>query len=123
MNDESLVEVGTPEKDARNWAMICHLSAFSGFVIPFGHILGPLIIWAIKKDEFAFVDDQGKEALNFQLTLTIAYIISAILILVLVGFVLIAALCIYSIIMIIVASIKANDGQAYRFPYTIRFFK
>lgn len=123
MNQEIESAADTPEKDARNWAMICHLSAFSGFIIPFGHILGPLVIWAIKKDEYPFVDDQGKEALNFQLTLTIAYLISIVLIFVLIGFVLIGILCIYSIIMIIIASIKANDGVAYRFPYTIRFFK
>ena len=57
----------SPGKDARNWGMTCHLSALSGYFIPLGNLLGPLIIWAIKKDEFTFVDQQGKEAINFQL--------------------------------------------------------
>ncbi len=121
MNEAEVAQAARPGKDARNWAMLCHLSAFAGLVIPFGNILGPLIVWAIKKDDHAFVDEQGKEALNFQLTLTIAYIISAVLMLVLIGFVLLAVLFIYSVIMIIIASIQANDGLAYRYPYTIRF--
>jgi uncharacterized Tic20 family protein len=54
-----------PDKDARLWGMFCHLIAFSGYVVPFGSVLGPLIIWLIKKDEMPFVDDQGKESLNF----------------------------------------------------------
>lgn len=117
--DES---VAAPDKDVRTWAMICHLIALSGYVIPFGHVIGPIIIWAIKKDDHVFIDDQGKEALNFQLTMTIAYVISFILIFVLVGFLLLAILCVYSLIMIIVASIKSYDGVQYRYPMTIRFF-
>lgn len=112
-----------PDKDARNWAMICHLSGLSGFVIPFGNVLGPLIVWAIKKDDHSFIDDQGKEALNFQLTMTLCLIVSAIMIIVLVGILLVSILCIYILFMIIIASIKANDGIYYRYPLTIRFFK
>ena len=112
-----------PDKDARNWAMICHLSGLSGFIIPLGNVLGPLIVWAIKKDEHPFVDDQGKEALNFQLTMTLGLVISAIMIIVLIGLLLIYAICLYALIMIIIASIKANDGIYYRYPLTIRFFK
>lgn len=123
MTEQSVVERVTPEKDARNWAMICHLSALAGFMIPFGNIVGPLIVWAVKKDEHDFVDEQGKEMLNFQLTMTIAYVISAILMVVLIGFVFLAILCVYALIMIVIAAIKANDGVAYRFPYTIRFLK
>ncbi len=55
------------EKDARTWAMLCHIGAFAGYIIPFGHIIAPLVIWLIKKDESPFVDDQGKESLNFQI--------------------------------------------------------
>ena len=73
-------------KEARMWAMFCHISAFAVFVIPFvGHILGPLLIWILKKEEFPFVDDQGKEALNFQLSITIYGIISSILIFIVIG--------------------------------------
>lgn len=112
----------TPDKDARTWAMVCHLIAFSGYIIPFGNLLGPLVVWVIKKDEHPFIDDQGKEAVNFQLTMTIAYITSIILIFVLIGFLLLAILCIYSIVMVIIASIKSYEGESYRYPLTIRFF-
>jgi uncharacterized protein len=110
-------------KDERTWGMLCHLIAFSGYLIPFGSILGPLIIWMIKKDEMPFVDDQGKESLNFQITMLLAVIVSVILMFVLIGFLLLGVLVIYQIVVIIMASIKANDGVKYRYPYTIRFIK
>jgi uncharacterized protein len=123
MNQELENSEDSPEKDARTWAMVCHLSALSGYFIPLGHILGPLIIWAIKKDEFAFVGVQGKEAINFQLSMTIAYLISIVLCLVFIGFILLGALAIYGLVMMIIAAIKTNDGIDFRYPYIIRFIK
>lgn len=120
---EELQTTETLSKDERLWGMLCHLLAFSGYIIPFGNVLGPLVIWMIKKDEMPFVDDQGKESLNFQLTMLIAIIISAILTIVLIGFLLLGILIIFQIIVIIMAAIKANDGVKYRYPYTIRFIK
>jgi uncharacterized protein len=113
----------TLSKDERMWGMFCHLIAFSGYLIPLGSLIGPLVIWLIKKEEMPFVDDQGKESLNFQLTMLIAFIISAILAFVLIGFLLIGVLIIYQIVVVIMASVKANDGVKYRYPYTIRFIK
>jgi uncharacterized protein len=110
-------------KDQNMWAMLCHLSALAGFIIPFGNIIGPLVIWLIKKDEFALVNDQGKESLNFQISMTIYYIISAILIIVLIGILLLIGLALFSLIMIIIAMVKANEGVAYRYPMCIRFIK
>jgi len=110
-------------KDERTWGMLCHLAAFSGFIIPLGNVLGPLVIWLIKKDEMPFVNDQGKESLNFQLTMMIALIISAILVVVLIGFALLAILAVFQIIVLIIATIKANEGVRYRYPYAIRFIK
>lgn len=105
------------------WGMLCHLLAFSGYMIPFGSVLDPLVIWMIKKDEMPFVEDQGKESLNFQLTMLIAVIVSGILVFVLIGIPMLAVLIIFQIVVIIVASIKANEGVKYRYPYTIRFIK
>jgi len=123
MNNEiSETNGDKPGKDARTWAMVCHLAAFAGFIIPFGSLLGPLIVWAIKKDEDPFINDQGKEAINFQLTLLIGFVVSIILMFVFIGFLLIAALVVYCIIMVIIAAMKANEGEQYRYPYTIRFF-
>ena len=123
MNQEVENSDNSPDKDARNWAMICHLSALSGYFIPLGNLLGPLIIWAIKKDEFAFVDQQGKEAINFQLSMTIAYLVSCVLIILVIGIFLLGILAVYALVMIIVASIKTNDGLDFRYPYVIRFLK
>ena len=123
MNQEVESSENSPDKDARNWAMICHLSALSGYFIPLGNLLGPLIIWAIKKDEFAFVDQQGKEAINFQLSMTIAYLVSCVLIILVIGIFLLGILAVYALVMIIIASIKSNDGIDFRYPYVIRFVK
>jgi uncharacterized Tic20 family protein len=104
-------------KDARTWAMLCHLLAiFTGF-------LAPLIIWLIKKDEEAFVNDHGKEALNFQITVAIAMVVSWLLMVAVIGCFLMPAVWIVDIVFCILASIKANSGQAYRYPVSIRFIK
>lgn len=112
---------GSVNKDERMWGMLCHLTVFSGFIIPFGNIIAPLVIWLIKKDEMPFVDDQGKESLNFQLTMLIAFIVAAVLTMVFIGFILIPLLIIFEIVVLIIASIKANDGVRYRYPWAIRF--
>lgn len=108
-------------KDERTWAMLCHLSTLAGFVIPFGNIAGPLVIWLIKKDEFFLVDDQGKEALNFQISMTIYVIASIILMLLLIGIPLLVGLGLFDLIVTVIAAIKANDGVKYRYPLSIRF--
>lgn len=108
------------EKEARNWAMGCHLAALAGFVIPFGSVIGPLVVWLMKREESGFVDQQGKEALNFQITMLIAFLISLVLVFVLIGFLLIAAVAIFDLIMIIVATIKVSEGADFRYPITLR---
>lgn len=123
MNDDITVVTTVPGKDARNWGMICHLAALSGYIVPFGNVFGPLIVWAIKKDDDPFIDDQGKEAINFQLTMTLCFLVSIILAFVIIGFLLLGILSVFVLIMIIIASIKANDGVYYRYPLAIRFFK
>ena len=112
------------EKQARLWGMLCHLTALSLLIgLPFGNILGPLVIWLIKRNEIPFVDDQGKESLNFQISIMIYSIIPLLLVLVIVGIFLLIGLAVFSTIMVIIASIKANNGEAYRYPVTIRFIK
>jgi len=104
-------------KDARTWAMLCHLLAiFTGFI-------APLIIWLIKKDEDPFIDSQGKEALNFQITVAIAMVISGLLCFACIGFFLAPAVAIVDIVFCVLATIKVNNGQAYRYPVSIRFIK
>lgn len=103
--------------------MVCHLSALAGFIIPFGNIIGPLIVWLIKKDESPFVDDQGKESLNFQISITIYCIVAAILILIIIGIFLLIGLGILALVLIIMAAVKANSGEKFRYPLTIRLIR
>ncbi|MCD5397710.1 DUF4870 domain-containing protein [candidate division NPL-UPA2 bacterium] len=116
-------KVNQVSRQEKMWAMLCHLGAFSGFIIPFGHIIAPLVIWLIKKEGSPLVDDQGKESLNFQISMTIYYLVAGILTLILIGFVLLIGLVIFSIIMVIMASVKANDGEKFRYPLRIKFIK
>lgn len=101
--------------------MACHLSALAGFVVPgFGHFLGPLIVWLIKRGESSEIDAHGKEALNFQISMLIYNLVAGVLCLVLIGFALLAVLHILNVVFVILAAIKANEGQMYRYPLTIR---
>jgi uncharacterized Tic20 family protein len=115
-------------KDARMWAMICHLSALAGLVVPvIGCIIGPLIVWQIKKEEFPFVDEQGKEAVNFQISMSLYLLISAFLWIplsfVCIGVLIPVAIGIVDLVFLLIAAVKANDGHHYRYPLTIRFIK
>ena len=125
MSEESIppMEI-TPSKDERTWAMLCHFSALLIFVgIPFSNILAPLIIWLIKKEEMPFVEDQGEEVLNFQISMTIYLLISGILCIILIGIPIIIGLVIFCFIITIIAAISANDGQSYRYPINLRLIK
>jgi uncharacterized Tic20 family protein len=110
-------------KDARNWSMYCHLAAFSGFIIPLGFILGPLIVWLMKRDEYPAVEKHGKAALNFQISMTIYFIISVLLAFIVIGYVFLVALVIMEIVFVVLASIKAQEGGFYEYPLTIHFVK
>lgn len=118
-----LVCMAENSSESNMWSMLCHLSSLSGFVVPFGNLIGPIVIWAIKKNEMPSVDAHGKESINFQITVTIASIIAAILCFVLIGFVLLPIILIGWVILTVIAGIKANDGELYRYPLTIRFIK
>jgi uncharacterized Tic20 family protein len=105
----------------RTWCVACHLSALAGFVIPaFGHILGPLIVWLIKRGDSSEIDAHGKEALNFQISMLIYNIVAGLLCLVLIGFALLAILHILNVVFVIIAALKTGEGQIYRYPLTIR---
>jgi len=120
-----LVESDTTiySKDEKLWATLCHLSALAGFVFPFGNIIGPLMFWMIRKDQMPLVDVNGKEALNFQISMTIYVIIAAFLVLVLIGIPLLIILALSDLVLIIMASVKTSEGTPYRYPLTIRLIK
>ncbi|MFZ3155212.1 DUF4870 domain-containing protein [Pseudomonas sp.] len=123
MSDESQVPQPTPSQEARQWAMFCHFAAFLGLVFPFGNLLGPLIVWQIKKDLDPFVDAQGKEALNFQISVALAALLCFLLMVVVIGFPLLVLVGIAALVLTIIAGIKANEGQAYRYPFAWRLVK
>lgn len=107
----------TPSTDDRNIAMLAHLLGIvSGFV-------GALIIWLIKKDQSAYVDDQAKEALNFQITMLIAFVGAWILMFVLIGMLLMPLLLVANLVFCILAAVAASNGKNYRYPVAIRLLK
>ena len=144
-------------QDARTWATLCHLSALLMLLgVPLGNVVGPLVVWLVKRNQYPFVDDQGKEALNFQLSVTLYWVLAGALIFfsvgsmaffwpafhhgiwdfwnplaipfampfaMLLGFALIFGLFILDVILAIVAGIKASNGEAFRYPLTIRAIK
>ena len=114
---------GLPSPEARKWALIAHLSGFLGCLIPFGSLIGPLLVWQLKKDQDVFIDDQGKEAMNYQISVAIAALISVLLMVIVIGFLLIWVVIIGAVILMIIAAIKANEGKAYRYPFCWRIIK
>ncbi len=111
------------ETEERNWAMGAHLSALSGLIIPFGNVLGPLIIWLTQKEKSAFVEANAKEALNFNITVFIAFVVSGILTLVVIGLLMLAIVFFAWLILSVMAGIKASKGEQYAYPMTLRLIK
>ncbi len=112
-----------PSQEARQWAMFCHLAAFVGLIIPFGNLIGPLIVWQLKRELDPFVDDQGKEALNFHITVSIAALVCMLLAVVVIGFLLLPLLGLAALVLTIIGGIKANEGKVYRYPLCWRLVK
>ncbi|EPJ77131.1 MULTISPECIES: DUF4870 domain-containing protein [Pseudomonas] len=120
---DSQLPLPKPSPEIRQWAMFCHFASFFGLIFPFGNLLGPLIIWQIKKEADPFIDAQGKEALNFQITVSIAAMICMLLMVVVIGFPLLILVGVGALVLTIIGGLKANDGLAYRYPFTWRLIK
>ena len=118
------METSASPSNVRMWNVLCHATALAGFFVPWaGHILGPLVVWLAKRGDSPEIDENGKESLNFQISMLIYNIIAGVLCLVLIGFVILAILHILNLVLVIVASIQANEGKLYRYPFTIRLIK
>jgi len=110
--------------DIRTWCVLCHAAALLGLFFHFlGHILGPLIVWLVKRGDSPEVDAHGKESLNFQISMLIYDAIAAILCVVLIGIPILIALWVLNTVLVIIASIQASEGKFYRYPITIRLIK
>jgi uncharacterized Tic20 family protein len=120
---------GIPSAEERQWAMFAHLAALSVFVTGIGAVVGPLIVWQIKKNEMPFVDDQGKEATNFNITTLIIFVALWIFTIITLGIgalITIPAMLVVFVgwlVLTIIAALKANEGVAYRYPFAIRLIK
>ncbi|KPY30119.1 hypothetical protein ALQ60_00259 [Pseudomonas syringae pv. papulans] len=123
MMNDSPQPLYKPSREARQWAMFCHLSALIGLVFPFGNLLAPLIFWQMKRETDPFIDSQGKEALNFQITAAIAGLICIMLMFVVIGIALFMLVCLGAFILTVIAGVKANNGLEYRYPFTWRLLK
>ncbi|MDZ4788299.1 MAG: DUF4870 domain-containing protein [Blastochloris sp.] len=118
------------DSDTKLWNMLCHLSALAGFVIPFGNIVGPLIVWQIKKNEIPSVDAHGKESLNFQITAMIIllplFVIAFLLSFIVIGVLLFPVIGLLGLAVLglsIYAGIQANNGVEYKYPFNFRLIK
>ncbi|WP_394193213.1 DUF4870 domain-containing protein [Pseudoalteromonas atlantica] len=123
MEENQKVEPVQADKEQRTWAMLCHLSALAGFIIPMGSVIGPLIVWLIKKEDMPLVAEHGRKSLNFQITMLIAYIICFILMIVAIGAILLPIVAIFSFIMVVIGAIKTNDGKPFSYPFSINLIK
>lgn len=112
--------------NANTWAMLCHLAGLLGYVVPaLGSVLGPLVVWIVKKDEISSVDEHGKEALNFNLSILIYSAILTVAVIPTFGliFPMFGVLVIFHIVCIATAALRANQGQPYRYPLTLRILR
>lgn len=114
----------TDTSNIRMWSVLVHAIALIGFFVPWaGHIAGPLVIWLTKRDTSPELDAQGKESVNFQISMLIYNVIAALLCIVLIGIPILIILHILNPIFVIIASIQASDGKLFRYPFSIRLIK
>jgi uncharacterized protein len=113
-----------PTENERTWGMLAHLSALVGLLFPLvGNILGPLLVWLTRRDSSAFIAAHAKEALNFNITVTLAGVVCLFLALIFIGLLLGTALFIAWLVMTLVAAIKASEGVPYHYPVSLRLVK
>ena len=106
----------------KQWTLISHLSGLLGYVVPaVGSILGPLIVWLLKKEQSVSIEEHAREALNFNISIALYLAVSSLLAFVLIGFLLIPLFAILHLVLIIKATMEADKGKLYRYPFTIRF--
>ncbi len=108
----------TPEE--ANWAVAAALLAFAGYVVPLGNIAGPAAVWLAKRDDSDFVEHHAREALNFQISITLYMVVASALMFVLIGFVLAPIILVFDVVVIIIAALRASRGEAYEYPLCLR---
>ena len=124
MNHETS-ESTTPnkERETRTWAMFLHFSLLAGYVAPIAGLIAPIIIWQVQKDKLPGIDEHGKVVVNWLISLILYLILSALLLFIFIGIPMLIVLIVATIIFPIICGIKANDGQLWKYPLSIPFFK
>ena len=118
---EEIVNISRQDK---NWATACHLSAFASLLMPFfGSIIGPLVCWLARRDMSEWVDENGKKALNFQLSMALYMLLCIPLCIILVGIPILFSLWLIRFVCIIIASIKTANEEPFKYPLAIPFFQ
>ena len=110
-------------KDDNMLGVVCHLLALAGFAVPLGNILGPIILWLVKRYESPYLDAVGKEVVNFNISWSIYILVAAFSILMVIGFLLLPLVSLVWLILVILGAVSASSGKFHRFPLTIRFIK
>lgn len=120
--DEKLIPRDALGMEENTYLMLMHLSQFAGYMVPLAGFIVPIVMWAVNKDKNENVDRHGKNILNFMLSWIIYGVVSAILLIILIGIPLLMALIIMQIVFIIMAAVKANNGEFWKYPLSIPFF-
>lgn len=121
MQYQSPMGLQTPEQ--KQMGMFLHLSQLLNFIIPFGGVIAPIVLWQLKKDEIPGLDAHGKMVANWLISSLIYGVVSGILCLIVIGFLGLMALAVMSVVFPIIAGIKANKGELWEYPLTIKFLK
>ena len=121
--DSATAPAGVPTEDERSWGMVAHLAALAFFILPFGNMLGPLVVLLVKARSIGLRRSDAKEALNFNITFLIGAIVCLLLLQLSIGILLGAMLLLFWLVMTIIAALKANEGISYRYPFTLRPIK
>jgi uncharacterized protein len=111
------------DETVRNTAVAAHLSTFAGLVVPFGSVIGPLAVWLARRDRDPFIDQAGREALNFGITIAIYGAVLLLAALMLVGIPLLMVGVVAWVVLASLAAVKASEGEAYRYPLTLRLIR
>ena len=114
---------GSVDPQVRNTAVAAHLSTLAGLAVPFGSVIGPLAVWLTRRDQDPFIDQAGREALNFGISIAIYGAVVLVAALMLVGIPLLIAGMIAWVVLASLAAVKASHGQAYRYPLTLRLVR
>lgn len=111
-------------KEDNTLGVVCHLLGFAGLIVPFGgNIIGPLVLWLVKRAGNPYLDATGKEVVNFNISFTIYAAIAFLTIFVFIGFLILPVIGIAWLVLTIIGAIKASEGRLYRYPLTIRLIK